>query len=98
MRRRARFSMVFGAAVLAAAVALSVATVAADGTHPGIKKASFGRAGEATVEIYTLTNIHGIEARIMTYGAAIVSLKTPDRAGEFKNIVLGFDTLDPYLA
>jgi aldose 1-epimerase len=50
------------------------------------------------VEIYTLTNVHGIEARIMTYGATIVSLKTPDRAGQLKNIVLGFDTLDPYLA
>lgn len=50
------------------------------------------------MEIYTLTNVRGIEVRIMTYGAAIVSLKTPDRAGRFKNIVLGFDSLDPYLA
>ncbi len=50
------------------------------------------------VQIYTLTNVHGIEARIMTYGATLVSLKTPDRAGNFKNIVLGFDSLDPYLA
>jgi hypothetical protein len=34
----------------------------------------------------------------MTYGAAIVSLKTPDRTGQFQNIVLGFNTLQPYLA
>jgi len=34
----------------------------------------------------------------MTYGATIVSLKTPDRAGRHQNIVLGFDTLAPYLA
>ena len=34
----------------------------------------------------------------MTYGAAIVSLKTPDRGGRLQNIVLGFDTLAPYLA
>ncbi len=34
----------------------------------------------------------------MTYGATLVSLKTPDRAGHFKNIVLGFDSLDSYLA
>jgi aldose 1-epimerase len=54
---------------------------------------SLGRVGEEQVEIYTLTNAHGIEARIMTYGATIVSLKTPDRDGRFKNIVLGFDTL-----
>jgi aldose 1-epimerase len=50
------------------------------------------------VEIYTLTNVHGMEARIMTYGAAIVSLKTPDRRGHLENIVLGFDELETYLA
>ena len=66
--------------------------------HRAIEKASFGRAGTEPVYIYTLTNAHGVEARIMTYGAAIVSLKTPDRQGRLQNIVLGFDTLAPYLA
>jgi aldose 1-epimerase len=60
--------------------------------------APFGQAGEQQVEIYTLTNAHGVEARIMTYGASIVSLKTPDRRGRLKNIVLGFDELKTYLA
>ncbi|MFL6604251.1 MAG: aldose epimerase family protein [Steroidobacteraceae bacterium] len=60
-------------------------------------KSSWGQTGDASVEIYTLTNVHGVEARIMTYGATLVSLKAPDRAGHFKNIVLGFDTLEPYL-
>ena len=66
---------------------------------PHIQKAPFGQtaSGEA-VQIYTLTNKHGIEARIMTYGGTIVSLKTPDRNGQLEDIVLGFDTLDPYLA
>ena len=50
------------------------------------------------MEIYTLTNAHGVEARVMTYGATLVSLTAPDRSGHFKNIVLGFDTLEPYLA
>jgi len=63
-----------------------------------ITKAPFGHAAGRTVEVYTLTNTHGIETRIMTYGAAIISLKTPDRAGRRQNIVLGFDTLAPYLA
>jgi len=63
-----------------------------------IMKAPFGYAAGRRVEVYTLTNAHGIEARIMTYGATIVSLKTPDRAGRHQNIVLGFDTLAPYLA
>jgi aldose 1-epimerase len=71
---------------------------AADSAQHAIEQAAFGQVGDQLVEIYTLTNVHGIEARIMTYGAAIVSLKTPDRAGQFKNIVLGFETLAPYLA
>ncbi len=75
-----------------------MAAGASAGAQPPIQKQSFGRAGNDTVDVYTLTNVHGIEARIMTYGAAIVSLKTPDRTGRLQNIVLGFDTLDPYLA
>lgn len=66
--------------------------------HHPIGQAEFGRVGETSVQIYTLTNAHGIEARIMTYGAALVSLKTPDRAGNSQNIILGFDSLGPYLA
>jgi aldose 1-epimerase len=49
------------------------------------------------VDIYTLTNVHGVEARVATYGATLVSLKAPDRSGQLKNIVLGFDSLEPYL-
>ena len=64
----------------------------------GARAAVFGHVGKDSVEIYTLSNTHGIEAQIMTYGASIVSLKTPDREGHLQNIVLGFDTLEPYLA
>ena len=91
-------------AVLVAACALMARAelprpvAASGGSHLPVRKSPFGRAGDRSVDIYTLTNIHGIEVRIMTYGAAIVSLKTPDRAGRMENIVLGFDTLDPYLA
>ncbi|MEI9994370.1 MAG: aldose epimerase family protein [Rhizomicrobium sp.] len=92
-----------GFARLVAAIALSAATMvpsapAAGLLHHAILKMPFGKAGAETVDIYTLTNAGGIEARIMTYGAAIVSLKTPDRDGHLQNIVLGFDTLEPYLA
>jgi aldose 1-epimerase len=58
----------------------------------------WGHTAEGTVEIYKLTNARGVEARVMTYGATLVSLTAPDRAGQFKNIVLGFDSLEPYLA
>jgi aldose 1-epimerase len=82
---------------LLAAVSLAAAG-APERTHRSIESASFGRAGDANVQIYTLTNVHGIEARIMTYGATLVSLRTPDGEGRFRSIILGFDTLDPYLA
>ncbi len=50
------------------------------------------------VERYTLRNAHGITAELMSYGATLMALRTPDRNGRFDNIVLGFDALAPYLA
>jgi aldose 1-epimerase len=63
-----------------------------------ISKAPFGATpdGEA-VEIYTLHNSKGAEARIMTYGGIVVSLKMPDKKGEFNDVVLGYDNLDSYV-
>jgi aldose 1-epimerase len=58
----------------------------------------FGQTPDgAPIERYTLTNANGIEAAIITYGGTLTALRVPDRAGEFGDIVLGFDTLAPYL-
>ena len=66
---------------------------------PMVKKEAFGSTPDGkAVELYTLTNAHGMEVRIMTYGGIIVSLKTPDKTGHFADITLGFDALDGYLA
>ncbi|HTV75475.1 MAG TPA: hypothetical protein VMD57_00645, partial [Candidatus Baltobacteraceae bacterium] len=63
-----------------------------------ISRSSFGKTSDETpVEIYTLRNHRGMEARIMTYGGTIVSLKTADKAGGFDDVVLGYDNLDGYL-
>ncbi|HEX8117058.1 MAG TPA: aldose epimerase family protein, partial [Pyrinomonadaceae bacterium] len=61
------------------------------------KRESFGqtRDGQA-VDIYTLKNARGAEARITTYGGAVVSLKVPDRRGQFDDVVLGFDDIEGY--
>jgi aldose 1-epimerase len=62
-----------------------------------ITKADFGQTTDGTpVEIYTLRNSKGMEAKIMTYGGIVTSLKTPDRQGHFDDIVLGFDNVDSY--
>lgn len=50
------------------------------------------------VEKFTLSNANGLSAEIMSYGATLMALHTPDRRGRLENIVLGFDTLDRYLA
>ncbi len=48
------------------------------------------------VYLYTLTNDHGLEVSIITYGGAMTSLKVPDRNGVFGDIVLGYETLEEY--
>jgi len=73
---------------------VSMATTA----EGGVLKEEFARAGGQAVEAFTLTNPHGLEAKVMTYGATVLSLKVPDRSGKLGNVVLGFDTLAPYLA
>nr|PZN33013.1 MAG: galactose-1-epimerase [Chloroflexota bacterium] len=55
-------------------------------------------ADGAAVDLFTLTSGAGLEARVMTYGATLVSLRAPDRAGNVSEVTLGFDTLDAYLA
>ena len=54
------------------------------------------RTGE-DVQIYTLKNDAGDEARITNYGGILVSLKAPDKNGHLDDVVLGFDKLDGYL-
>ncbi|MEO6983060.1 MAG: aldose epimerase family protein [Edaphobacter sp.] len=75
---------------------LSMTTVIA--AQGSVTKASFGKTPDGTaVDIYTL-KADGIEARIMTYGARVVSIKTADRDGKMEDVVLGYSALDGYLA
>jgi aldose 1-epimerase len=50
----------------------------------------------AKVDLFTLTNKNGMEARIANYGGIIVSLKVPDKTGKLADVVLGFDSLGEY--
>lgn len=70
-------------------------------SHPksSISKQDFGETMKGKpVEIYTLRNTNGAEARIMTYGGIVQSLKLPDQNGKFDDIVLGYDDLAGYLS
>src|SRR5690554_6523976 len=62
------------------------------------RKEAFGKTADGQeVELYTLPHSRGVEVKITTYGGIVTSLKVPDRAGRMGDVVLGFDTLDPYL-
>lgn len=81
-----------------ALLVLCGAMVVSGQSKRGVMRAPFGKTRDGkAVEIYTLTNAHGLEMRVITYGGIITSLKVPDRAGHLDDIVLGFDTLDGYL-
>ncbi|MCR4396135.1 MAG: galactose mutarotase [Candidatus Saccharicenans sp.] len=49
------------------------------------------------VKIFDLENEHGLKARLMNYGATLVSLLVPDRAGHLEDITLGYDSFEGYL-
>jgi aldose 1-epimerase len=66
---------------------------------PGVQRARFGQMPDGTpVDLFTLTNRNGLLVRITNYGTIITELHVPDRAGRLEDIVLGFDSLAPYLA
>jgi aldose 1-epimerase len=71
----------------------------AQGSNPStITSAPFGKTPAGTpVEIYTLRNAHGMEAKIMTYGGIVTRLTAPDRKGQLADVVLGHDTLAAYI-
>lgn len=62
-----------------------------------ISKRHFGTTDGEDVSLYTLTNEGGVEVSITNYGGALVSLKIPDRRGEFADVALGYDTLEEYI-
>ncbi|MBN1482109.1 galactose mutarotase [candidate division KSB1 bacterium] len=52
----------------------------------------------AMVQLYTLTNANGMQAKITNYGGIITHLFVPDQDGVLGDVVLGYDNLDGYLA
>lgn len=93
-----------GTAVAGGATAAS----AAPGAHrhglgrrrgkPSISKEPFGVTPEGRqVDRYTFENGRGIEVAMITLGATIQTLSTPDRSGRSANIALGLNTVDEYL-
>ncbi|MFB5166307.1 aldose epimerase family protein [Parageobacillus toebii] len=46
---------------------------------------------------FTMINDHGMEVTCINYGCIITKIVTPDKDGNYENVVLGFDQFDPYV-
>ncbi len=81
--------------VLALVLALMIIVAEMQGQ---VTKQPFGKTPDGTqVDIYTLKS-GAVEARIITYGGIVQSLKVPDKGGKSEDVVLGFDSIDGYTA
>jgi aldose 1-epimerase len=76
---------------------LALATVAAPALGAQAQKATFGKLADGTaVEAVTLSNGHGMKARILAWGSILQELIVPGKGGA-QDIVLGYDSMDGYL-
>jgi aldose 1-epimerase len=89
-------SQFFIAYLLLSTAILGQAAPAAEGKLSVTPKPFGQTAAGQNVTIYELTNDHGLRARVMEYGAILVSLEVPNRDGKLVDIALGFDDLAPY--
>ena len=63
-----------------------------------VTSSPFGKMPDGTpIEVYTLRS-NRVEAQVMTYGATLITLKTPDHSAKWADVVLGFDDLGGYVA
>ena len=64
-----------------------------------VEKNQFGKTIDGTdVDQYILSNNKGMEISIITYGGVITSWTAADKNGEYKDVVLGYNTLAEYEA
>lgn len=77
---------------------LILTTAAVAHAQANITKQTFGKTADGqSVDLYTIRNTRGFEAKITNYGGILVSLKVPDRNGKFDDVVLGFNDFNSYL-
>lgn len=60
-------------------------------------KEFFGTVDSSDVYLYTLENAGGMTVKITNYGGIVTSIMVPGSDGTLADVVLGFDSLQPYL-
>lgn len=51
-----------------------------------------------SIALYTLSNKNGMTAEITNFGGRVVSLWVQDKSGDFKDVVLGLESIDQYIS
>ena len=86
--------------VRAFAVAAALATASTDRTADAaatLDQSQYGPTqGGQAVDIFTMTNDHGLRVRFLSLGGIITEIDVPDRTGRLDDIVLGLKTLREY--
>jgi aldose 1-epimerase len=79
-------------AALTGLLAAEPASAAGTLEHAPYGKTQSGQA----VDIFTMTNDHGMRVRFLSYGGIITEISVPDRTGRPDNIALGLRSLGDY--
>lgn len=95
MPRHCKIAYIIVLAVLAGS--LLFAQAKSPKRESGVQQQEFGTHEGRPVNLYTLKNSHGVEVKAMNYGGIIVSIRVPDRKGQFADIVLGHEQLEGYI-
>lgn len=63
-----------------------------------VEERDFGRTPEGVaVKLFTLRNANGMRVAVMERGATVTGVWAPDRDGKLAKVVMGADSLEPYL-
>lgn len=63
-----------------------------------IKQEAAGFHNGYKLWVLTLTNSKGMEVKLTNYSGAIMSVKTPDKDGNFADVVLGYDNVEGFIS
>ncbi len=91
-------TLICGMAAMMLAACTTTTTEQTELTKSGLDKAKFETTVDGKpVHLYVLTNSRGMEACITNYGGRVVSLMVPDKDGNFRDVVLGYDSIADYV-
>ncbi|XP_011633639.1 aldose 1-epimerase isoform X2 [Pogonomyrmex barbatus] len=63
-----------------------------------ITTSTWGSVNGQEIKKFTLRNKACYEVDVVTYGATVTAIRTPDKEGNITDIVLGFDNIEGYLS